>query len=235
MGDLKKYIQTAEGWLGAKAGDPAYSEMLRIFNTNKQGYRSDTENCCEFTVSCALKAFGLDQKYIPVCNYANGQAKMWKKLTTAPSVGSLAYFDYQDGKGISHVEIVTDVTPTEVKTINGNSNHKVVRVTRKRTYKYFAGFGKPDWPKEEVDMTKWQEAAARQIVLKKGSVGTLVRWLQQYLQSEGFYKNGSLDGIFGSYMQQAVKDFQRASAGRPKGDLYVDGIVGWNTWNYILK
>ena len=84
-------------------------------------------------------------------------------------------------------------------------------------------------------MTKWQETAARQIILKKGSVGTLVRWLQQYLQGEGFYKNGMLDGVFGSYMQQAVKDFQRASAGKPKGDLFVDGIVGWNTWNYILK
>lgn len=235
MKDRSKYIAQAEAWLGAKRGDGKYEEMLEWFNKNPKGLKADTENCCEFTVACAIKAFGVDEKYIPVCNYANGQAKMWKKLTTAPSVGSLAYFDYQDGNGISHVEIVTDVTPTEVKTINGNSNHKVVRVTRKRTYKYFAGFGLPDWPKEEVDMTKWQEAAARQIVLKKGSVGTLVRWLQMYLQEQGFYKNGTLDGIFGSYMQQAVKDFQRASAGKPKGDLYVDGIVGWNTWNYILK
>lgn len=235
MSDRSAYIKTAEAWLGARQGDAAYADMIAWFNKNKQGYRADTENCCEFTVACAIKAFGPDQKYIPVSNYANGQARLWPKLSPAPAVGSLAYFDYGDGNGISHVEIVTDVSPTEIRTINGNSNHKVIRVTRKRTYKYFAGFGLPDWPKEEIDMTKWQEAAARQIILKKGSVGTLVRWLQGYLKDEGFYRNGTLDGIYGSYTQQAVKDFQRASAGKPKGDLYVDGIVGWNTWNYILK
>ena len=235
MNDRAKYIKTAEEWLGAKLGDERYAAMLEWFNLNPEGYKADTENCCEFTVACAIKAFGTNQKYIPVSNYSKGQAAKWKTLSKSPEVGSLAYFDYKDGNGISHVEIVVDVSPTEIKTINGNANHKVVRVTRKRTYKFFAGFGIPEWPREEVDMTKWQEAAAKQIILKKGSVGTLVRWLQMYLQEHGYYKNGTLDGVFGSYMQQAVRDFQRASKGKPNGDLYVDGIVGWNTWNYILQ
>lgn len=228
MGDRSNYIKTAKSWLGAKRGDGRYEEMLAWFNKNKQGYKADTENCCEFTVACAIKTFGTNQPFIPVINYANAQAKMWKSLSKTPVVGSLAYFDYKDGKGISHVEIVTEVTDNEVKTINGNSNHKVVEVTRKRTYRYFAGFGVPNWPKE-VDMTKWQEAAAKQIQLQKGSSGPLVLWLQDYLKDKGFYKNGLRDGVFGRTMKQAVMDFQRST-----GKLYVDGIVGWNTWDYIL-
>lgn len=229
MGDLKKYIATAEGWLGAKQGDKAYTEMRRIFNTNKQGYRSDTENCCEFTVACAIKAFGTGEKYIPVCNYANGQAKMWKSLSSTPSVGSLAYFDYKDGNGISHVEIVTGVSSSEIQTINGNNYHTVTRLSRKRTYKYFAGFGVPNWPEEKIDMTAWQKAAIGQIVLKKGSTGSLVKWLQEYLKNEGYYKAGLNDGVFGAYMTSEFKRFQADSG------LYQDGICGYNSWSYILK
>lgn len=229
MGDRSRYLAQAEAWLGAKKGDGKYEEMLEWFNKNPKGLKADSENCSEFTVSCALKAISINQPFIPIATTANAQSKMWKSLSRTPVVGSLAYFDYKDGNGISHVEIVTEVTDRDVKTINGNANHKVVRMSRRKTYRYFAGFGVPDWPKE-VDMTKWQEAAAKQITLRKGSVGPLVLWLQRYLQSEGFYKNGTQDGIFGSYMEQAVRDFQRSTGGK----LYVDGIVGWNTWNYIL-
>lgn len=232
MNDRSLYIAQAEAWLGAKRGDGVYEEMLNWFNKNPKGIKADTENCCEFTVACALKALGINQTFIPISNYSKNQATLWKNgLSKTPEIGSLAYFDYKDGNSISHVEIVTGLTETEIQTINGNSYHKVVRVTRKRTYRYWAGFGIPEWPEEEIDMTKWQEAAAKQIILRKGSVGTLVRWLQSYLKENGHYKNGTLDGVFGSYMEQAVRDFQRATNGK----LYVDGIVGWNTWSYILK
>ena len=229
MSDLSKYLAQARIWVGAQQGDGRYEEMLKWFNKNKQGYKADTENCCEFTVACALKALGLDQKYIPVINYANGQAKMWKKLAKEPVPGALAYFDYKDGKGISHVEIVTEVTPTEIKTINGNYQHKVVEMSRKKTYKYFAGFGIPNWPKEGVDMTEWQKAVAGQIEIKKGSSGTLVLWMQKYLKEQGYYLNGTLDSKFGSYMKESVKQWQRANG------LYADGVVGPYCWKFILK
>lgn len=230
MNERTKYLNQAKAWVGAKRGDGVYEEMLQWFNKNPKGIKADTENCCEFTVACALKALGINQHIIPIANYSNAQAKMWKRLSETPAVGSLAYFDYKDGNGISHVEIVTEFDAETIKTINGNYNHRVVEMSRKRTHKYIAGYGIPDWPKEEIDMTKWQEAAARQIVLKKGSVGPLVLWLQKYLQERGYYKTGLLDGVYGATMQQSVRDFQRAT-----DKLYVDGIVGWNTWSYILK
>ena len=101
-------------------------------------------------------------------------------------------------------------------------------MSRRKTYRYFAGFGVPDWPKE-VDMTEWQKAAAGQIVVKRGTVGSMVLWMQKYLQKNGHYKAGTLDGICGAYMEQAIKDWQR------KNNLYVDGIVGRNCWEFILR
>ena len=230
MNERRKYINQAEGWLGAERGDDRYDEIIDWFNRNPKGIKADSEDCTEFTVACALKALGINQPFIPIASTANAQAKMWKKLSSTPEVGSIAYFDYRDGKGISHAEIVTELDAEIIKTINGNKNHKVIRMSRPRNYKYFAGFGIPEWPKEEIDMTAWQTAAAKQINLTKGSVGPLVLWLQKYLKEQGFYKTGLLDGVYGATMTQAVRDFQRAS-----GKLYVDGIVGWNTWNFILN
>lgn len=229
MGELKRYLAQAEAWLGAKKGDGVYEDMLAWFNKNPKGIKADTENCSEFTVACALKSIGIKQAFIPVASTANAQSKMWKKLSSTPSVGSLMYFDYKDGLGISHVEIVTDVRDGTVFSINGNSNHRVVRCSRKTTNRYIAGYGVPDWPREGEDMTAWQKAAIGQIVLKKGSRGTLVKWLQEYLQRQGFYLKGNIDMLWGNYMDSEFERFQQ------KNGLYVDRICGQKCWEFILK
>lgn len=59
-------------------------------------------------------------------------------------------------------------------------------------------------------------------VLKIGSSGTQVRTLQTKLNNWG-YDAGTVDGIFGSKTQAAVKRFQQ------KNGLVVDGIVGTKT------
>ena len=59
-------------------------------------------------------------------------------------------------------------------------------------------------------------------VLKIGSSGTQVRTLQTKLNNWG-YDAGTVDGIFGSKTQAAVKRFQQ------KNGLVVDGIVGSKT------
>lgn len=228
MGERTNYLKVAESYVGAKRGDGRYEQMLAWFSKNPKGLKADTENCSEFTVACALQALGINQHIIPISNTANAQAKMWKSLSKTPSVGSLVYFDFKDGNGISHVEIVTDVGTSTITTINGNHDHKVVKMSRLRSYKYIAGYGVPAWPKEGIDMTEWQKAAAGQILLKKGSYGTMVLWLQKYLKTEGFYKNGIEDSKFGAYMQTEVKKWQKANG------LYVDGIIGVNCWNYIF-
>ena len=59
-------------------------------------------------------------------------------------------------------------------------------------------------------------------VLKIGSSGTQVRTLQTKLNNWG-YEAGTVDGIFGSKTQAAVKRFQQ------KNGLVADGIVGSKT------
>lgn len=54
-------------------------------------------------------------------------------------------------------------------------------------------------------------------LLKKGSRGESVKWLQWELDSKG-YAVGSIDGIYGTKTESAVKAFQ--------ADSFVDGIVG---------
>ena len=62
-------------------------------------------------------------------------------------------------------------------------------------------------------------------MLKKGATGTDVKTLQTALNRAGC--NLTVDGIFGSKTQTAVKNFQKSHG------LTVDGIVGDNTWKAL--
>lgn len=64
-------------------------------------------------------------------------------------------------------------------------------------------------------------------VLGNGSSGTSVKELQQRLSALG-YKVGTIDGIYGSNTESAVKAFQRDVG------LSVDGLVGENTWKALF-
>lgn len=63
--------------------------------------------------------------------------------------------------------------------------------------------------------------------VKKGAKGNVTRLIQERLNSVGF--SLGVDGIFGTATYKAVKVFQRNRG------LSQDGIVGKNTWNWLLK
>ncbi len=63
-----------------------------------------------------------------------------------------------------------------------------------------------------------QEARAA-TVYRKGSSGETVTLMQKKLKNWGYY-NGTIDGVFGSKTEEAVKAFQK------KNRLTVDGVVG---------
>ena len=65
-------------------------------------------------------------------------------------------------------------------------------------------------------------------LLKRGDTGSEVKYLQESLIKLG-YNAGTIDGIFGSKTETAVKLFQKSQG------LVVDGIVGNNTWAAIDK
>ena len=65
-------------------------------------------------------------------------------------------------------------------------------------------------------------------LLREGSRGSYVRFLQNLLQSK-FIPTGNIDGIFGNQTLNAVRAFQQ------ENNLSVDGIVGDNTWNALTS
>lgn len=65
------------------------------------------------------------------------------------------------------------------------------------------------------------------VVLRRGSTGSYVRYLQQKLNAK-LYPVGVIDNIFGSQTENAVRAFQE------ENNLVVDGIVGPNTWRRLL-
>lgn len=65
-------------------------------------------------------------------------------------------------------------------------------------------------------------------LLKRGNSGSYVKFLQQLLESY-LIPVGTIDGIFGSRTENAVKQFQQ------ENNLTVDGLVGKNTWNALVN
>lgn len=63
--------------------------------------------------------------------------------------------------------------------------------------------------------------------VKKGAKGNITKLIQERLNSVGF--NLSTDGIFGKGTEKAIKVFQKNRG------LSQDGIIGKNTWSWLLK
>ena len=76
--------------------------------------------------------------------------------------------------------------------------------------------------KVEVDEKKTNPYKEPKVLLRKGSKGNDVKWLQFELQEAGF-KTVGIDGAFGPKTEKGLKSFQKSSK------IAVDGICGHQT------
>lgn len=85
-------------------------------------------------------------------------------------------------------------------------------------------------PDSASDEEYWMDIYVRSIpVLKKGSKGDLVKFLQVFLSIDSVMNQLIVDGSFGAKTEAAVKEYQH------NHHLTVDGHVGPYTWGSIMK
>jgi len=110
---------------------------------------------------------------------------------------------------------------------NGETIECSVGVQRKPLAQKWTHYAIPAglYTQEEIDEIRGSEPTYRGI-LRKGSKGEPVRWVQKNLTQFG-YDCGAVDGVYGTKTFNAVKAFQQANKLAP------DGIVGPKTWAVI--
>lgn len=79
-----------------------------------------------------------------------------------------------------------------------------------------------------VDGIIGAKTKAAMVNVKRGASGNLTRLIQGMLYAKGYEPSG-FDGIFGAGCESAVKQYQSNT------DISTDGIVGKNTWTYLLS
>lgn len=162
--------------------------------------------------------------------YANAQARGLRTGDT-PELGALIIWakgkagNSADGAG--HVAVIeriaADGTITTSESEYGGRAF-VVR-TYKPPYAYAAGYKLLGFV-YQPSANPFPEPAR---VLRKGSVGSDVKWLQQELIVSGYLRPNELDGIFGTITLCGVAGFQLEHA------LEVDGVCGPMTRSLLKK
>ena len=231
MSAVSKVISKARSQIGTKES-PAGSNKVK-YNTAYYGRAvsgSDYPWCCAFVwwvfKQCGAPELFYGGKKTASCTTLMNYYKSKDQFSKTPKVGSLVFFNWGKGTEAKHIGIVTAITSSGVKTIEGNtavgndSNGGEV-MERTRYTKDILGYAYPyEGGVTMVNITLPQ--------LRKGDTGESVRALQILLNGLG-YNCGTVDGEFGAKTQDGVRRFQRT-----KG-LTVDGIVGANTWSEVLK
>jgi len=90
--------------------------------------------------------------------------------------------------------------------------------------------GKPQWQslRKQAGPFPAYRRERSHMVLRSGSRGDQVVWLQQHLRGAG-YRGVPVSGVFNRKTVGAVERFQRSRG------LVEDGVVGTATWNRLLK
>mgnify|MGYP002622727012 CR=1 FL=1 len=216
MTDRQKDVQTALGIVGQ---DAAY--IQHVWNEFETGW--DGAWCSETACCISYLAGNLDK--ILVSNYAEGLVAKYKavrRFGRTPEVGAFVFFGY-DGVP-DHTGRVVDVKGQYITTVEGNVNGRVVKRYWYQNAAYIYGYGYPAYTdEEENDMTKTEEyilEAVEDTVIKRGMKEPehLIKMVQAYLQFYGYY-DGTIDGDFGLYSENAVKEWQRHDGREITGEI----------------
>lgn len=242
-------VQTLESWLGYSGANGKKKEIIDLYNSQKPlpvGYKvAYNDAWCATTVSAVGVKLGLTEYILPECSCSR-MINLYKKAgrwtendAYIPQIGDLIMYDWDDDKNFAitdnkgapeHVGMVTKVSNKKITVIEGNKNDSVAYREININGRYIRGFCLPDY---KTAAKKYGKTTATYVSvnaqqLQNGDSGNPVKVLQASLNALGF-NCGTIDGEFGANTEKAVKALQKS------GNMSVDGIVGKNTWQFILN
>lgn len=241
-----KVVEQAKAWLGLKESDGSFKPIIDTYNSHKplaRGYKVKyTDEWCATFVSAVAIKLGYTDIIPTECSCTRMIALLknmgaWdERDNRTPNPGDLLFYNWEapatgdDATDADHVGIVEKVSGGVITVIEGNYSQSVKRRSIAVDHRYIRGYGIPKYAaeKEKTDNTTKEGLYTMQMRnLKNGHKGEDVKALQILLNGRD-YSCGSVDGIFGSKTDSAVRRYQRA-----KG-LEVDGIAGPATMGSLL-
>ena len=236
-------VQILESWLGYSGANGKKKKIIDLYNSQKPlpvGYKVRYSDAwCAATVSAVGVKLGITEYILPECSCGRmielyKKAGCWEENDAyVPQPGDLVMYDWGDNgvgdnKGApDHVGMVTKVANGKITVIEGNKSDSVAYREINVNGRYIRGFCLPDYKAAAKKFDKPTYVSVNAQKLQKGDSGNPVKVLQASLNAFGF-NCGTVDGEFGANTEKAVKALQKS------GNMSDDGIVGKNTWQFIL-
>lgn len=249
----EKVVATAKAWLGCKESDGSHRQIVDVYNSHRplaRGYalRYTDAWCAGFVSAVAIKCGLTDimPTEVGVGNMIDLYRRLgrWKEQDSyVPSPGDVIMYAWGDSgvgdcqSGASHVGIVVSCDGKTITVIEGNKENAVGYREIAVNGRYIRGFGLPDYASKATETGTPAPAEKEATVnmelrmLKKGMSGNDVRAAMLLMKDKGYYPDAipATDKLFGPKMDAGVRKMQK------EHNLGVDGIIGKNSWTYLLK
>ena len=255
----EKVVATAKAWIGYNEADGSHRQIVDVYNAHRplaRGYALKyTDAWCAGFVSAVAIRLGLTD-IMPTEVGVGEMIKLYQRLGRwkesdryTPKPGDIIMYAWGDNgvgdctSGASHVGIVVSCDGKIITVIEGNKSDAVGYREIAVNGRYIRGFGLPDYASkatedEPVTPAPTPAPEKKEVtvnvelrMLKRGMSGNDVRAAMLLMKDKGYYPWNipATDKLFGAKMEQGLKKMQAEHG------LGVDGLLGKNSWTYLLK
>ena len=252
----ERVVATAKAWIGYNEADGSHRQIVDVYNSHRplaRGYALKyTDAWCAGFVSAVAIKLGLTDimpTEVGVWNMIELYRKLgrWQESDSyVPKPGDVIMYAWSDNgvgdctSGASHVGIVVSCDGKTITVIEGNKANAVGYREIAVNGRYIRGFGLPDYaskatenePVSPAPATNKEETIKMELrMLKRGMSGNDVRAAMLLMKDKGYYPYTipASDKLFGPKMEAGVRKMQA------EHNLGVDGLIGFNSWTFLLK
>lgn len=166
MKTANAYITQAKKWYGLRRSDRSHKPIIDTYNAQTplpRGYKvTYTDAYCQTFISAVAIASGMKDIFAMECGCPEAIA-IWKKMgcwlgrTSSPKVGDIIYYDW-GGDGVSdHVGVITEVTGSMLKVLEGNKNGNVDYRSVQIGQTTVCGYARPKYEAEKTEKEPTKE------------------------------------------------------------------------------